>query len=253
MVNAVALRGDDGGELPELFNPYPTVFDQWTGPAAAARAAGLADETHGRWRVSSRGRELAARVRREADAYLGSLAPIPQEELRRLADALGSALDAIAASPVPKDHLLRTRWALGDPSIPLVALENAVFGLWQARDDCHMSSWREAGFSGPVFDVLTRVWRNEAASEAELASKIAQQRPADVAAALAWLRSERLVRAAELAVTERGGGVRQRIEDETDRRFFEPWPDEVARHGDWLAARLRAVNEALQVATSSIS
>ncbi len=249
MVNAVALRDDAGAAFPDLLNPYPTVFEQWNAPAAAARGAGLVDESGGRWRATARGRALAARVRREADAYLAGLTTIPQTDLRELADVLARALDAIAASPVPKDHMLRTRYAAGDGRIPLVALENAVFGLWQARDDCHMSAWREAGLSGPVLEVLTRVWRGEAPSERALAEKLPQQRPADVAAALARLRSEGLVREAELAVTPRGESVRRGIEDETDRRFFEPWPSQVGERHEWLVDRLAAVNEALRAAT----
>jgi len=234
--------------MSDLFNPYPTVFDQWTGPAAAARGAGLVTDDAGRWRATARGRELAARVRREADAYLATLDTIAPDELVTLAALLRRALDAIVASPVPKDHLRRIRFAFGDERVPLVALENAVWGLWQARDDCHMASWREAGLTGPVLDVLTRVWRREASSEADLAAKLPQQRPEDVAAGLRHLRSEGLVEPADLAATPRGGALRQRIEDETDRRFFEPWPTEVGGRGAWIAARLGEVNEALKVA-----
>jgi hypothetical protein len=96
-----------------------------------------------------------------------------------------------------------------------------------------------------VFDVLTRVWRKEAATEAELATKLPQQRPADVASGLASLRRDGLVRAADIATTERGSRVRQAIEDETDRRFFGPWPERVARESAWIRDRLSAVNSAL--------
>ena len=248
VVNAVALGDDEGRAFPDLFNPYPTVFDQWTAPAAAARGAGLVDEDGGRWRATAKGRELAGRVRREADAYLATVATIPTDTLDTLASLLRRALDALVASPVPKDHLRRIRYAFGDDRIPLVALENAVFGLWQARDDCHMSAWREAGLTGPALDVLTRVWRHEAATEAELVGKLPQQRPEDVAGALAGLRGGGLVDPAALDVTRRGADVRQRIEDETDRRFFEPWPSEVGERGAWITARLAEVNEALKAA-----
>ncbi len=246
VVNAVALRDDTGASFPDLFNPYPTRFDQWLAPAAAARGAGLVEEIGDRWRATAAGRALARRVRDEADAYLATLRTIPDEEVRELARLLRAAFDAIAGSPVPKDHMRRTRHAFGDERIPLVALEDAVFGLWQARDDCHMSAWREAGFSGPVFDVLTRVWRREAESEPDLPAVLPQQDPGDVRAALARLRADGLVRGDTLAVSARGHELRRSIEDETDRRFFAPWPGEVgARHG-WIADRLRSVNAALE-------
>jgi hypothetical protein len=39
--------------------------------------------------------------------------------------------------------------------------------------------------------------------------------------------------------------MRQKIEDETDRLFFSPWPDDVGANGKWIADRLAAVNAAL--------
>lgn len=249
VVGGVALQGDDGARLIDVLNPYPTVFDANLAAAAAARGAGLVEEVGGRWRATQKGRELAARVRKEADAYLTTLAPIPASDTTRLASLLARALSAIEASDVPKDHMPRTRRFRGDANIPMVALENAVFGLWQARDDCHMSSWREAGFDGPTFDVLTRVWRNEADSEDALATKLPFQRPDDIRHAVERLRGDGLVERDTLAVTARGRDARQRIEDETDRRFFGPWPDEVGREAPWMIDRLTALNAALAPAS----
>lgn len=249
VVNGVALQPEEGAHLQDIFNPYATVFDQWIAAAAMARGAGLADEVGGRWRITAKGRELAARVRREADAHLATLAPAPPGDITRLAALLGQALSAIEASSVPHDHIARTPRARGDVSVPMVALENALFGLWQARDDCHMSSWREVGLDGPALDLLTRIWRREAASEAELEQKLAQQRPTDVREGLARLRRDGLVRTDALAASERGASVRQAIEDETDRRFFAPWPDAVAEHGGWIATRLAVINAALAPAS----
>lgn len=245
----MALQPDEGAHLEDILNPYPTQFDQWLGPAAAARATGLADEAGGRWHVTPKGRALAARVRKEADAYLASLDTIPSADLARLASLLQRAFDAIAASDVPHDHISRVARFKGEARIPLVALENAVFGLWQARDDCHMASWREAGFSGPVFDTLTRIWRKEAATEDELAARLVQQRPSDVRSALERLRGDGLVTTGAIAVTERGASVRQQIEDETDHRFFSPWPDEVGAEAGWIGERLRKVNASLATAS----
>ena len=245
VIGGVALQPDEGARMVDIYNPYPTVFDANLAAAAAARGAGLVDEVGGRWRATTKGRELLARVRTEADAYLATLTPIPTAELARLAGALGRALAAIEASDVPKDHIRRTVRFRGDGTVAMVALENALFGLWQARDDCHMASWRTASFDGPTFDVLTRIWRQEAKGEPELAAKVAQQRPEDVRAGVSRLRRDGLVRSEALEVTERGAGVRQGIEDETDRRFFSPWPVEVGAQAPWIRDRLAAVNAAL--------
>ena len=241
----LSYQDDGGARLEEMGNPYPTVFDSNLAAASAARGAGLVDEQGGRWRLTDKGRAFATRFRNETAAYFATLEPIARGDLARLAALLGEALASIERSDVPKDHLRRLPRYRGDGKSAMGALDDAVMGLWQARDDCHMASWRAAGFSGPVFDVLTRVWRREAATESELATKLPGQRPADISSALAMLRRDGLVNEHMLETTERGSSVRQKIEDETDRRFFAPWPDRVGRDAAWIRDRLAAVNAAL--------
>ena len=189
-------------------------------------------------------------MRKEADAFLATLTPIPGPDLARLAGLLGRALAAIEASDVPKNHIPRTSRFKGDGTIAMVALENAVFGLWQARDDCHMASWRAAAFDGPTFDLLTRIWRKEAANEQELATKLTQQKPDDIRRGLIKRRRDGLVASEELAATERGASMRQAIEDETDRRFFAPWPADVGAQGTWIRDHLASVNAYLAPSVS---
>ena len=250
VLGGVALQSDEGARLVDVFNPYQTVFDQWHASAAAARGAGLVDEVGGKWHATGKGRELFARVRKEADAYLATMKPIPAAEISRLAALLGRALAAIEASDVPKDHIPRSARFRGDGTIAMVALENALFGLWQARDDCHMASWRAAGFDGPAFDVLTRIWRKEAKDDAELQAKLTQQRPDDVRAGLARLRRDGMVRPDALETSERGATVRQEIEDQTDQKFFTPWPADVGAQGGWIAEHLTALNAAIAPTSS---
>ena len=245
VVSGVALQNDEGARMEDLFNPYPTSFDQWDAAAASARGAGLADDVGGRWRITPKGRELFAKVRREADAYLATLEPIPAKEIVHLAAQLARALVAIETSGLPFDHMPRNARLRGDGTIPMVALENALFGLWHARDDSHMSSWRDAGFDGPTFDVLTRLWRRDATTEDELAKKLTGQRLEDVRAKVARLRADGFVKPEALETTDRGASVRQQIEDETDRKFFGPWPDDVAAEAGRLRDQLRRINTAL--------
>jgi hypothetical protein len=186
------------------------------------------------------------RVRREADAYLAALpTPLPGDELARLASLLARAFEATAASLDRRwhSHIPRAERMAGDGSKPMVALENAVFALWQARDDCHMAAWRQAGLDGPTLDTLTRIWRGEAASEDELVAKLTSQRPADVTAELARLRDDGLIAGdGALRTTEKGATTRQAIEDETDRLFFSGWPDDVGAAAGWIREKLAAVN-----------
>ncbi len=215
VIGGVAPQG--GGRFGEMWSPYATQWDQQQAASVAARDAGLVEETDGRWDLTSAGRDLMKRLRREADAYLASL---PWHS-----------------------HIPRAKRMAGDGSHPMVALENAVYGLWQTRDDCHMAAWHEAGLDGPTLDALTRIWRGEAASEEELAAKLASQRPADVAGGLARLRRGGLVASdGRLRATEKGAKARQAIEDETDRLFFSAWPDDVGASAAWIQEKLAVVN-----------
>jgi hypothetical protein len=244
VTGGVAPQG--GGRFTEMWNPYATQWDQQQAASAAARDAGLVDEKDGRWDLTAAGRDLMKRVRREADAYLTSLpSPLDKTELARLASLLGRAFDATSASLDRRwhSHIPRAARMAGDGSHPMVALENAIYGLWQARDDSHMAAWREASLDGPTLDALTRIWRGEAASAEDLAAKLTSQRPADVGAELARLRRDGLVSASDPPrVTDKGMRARQAIEDETDRLFFTAWPDDVGAEAGWIHAKLAAVN-----------
>ena len=248
VIGGVAPQG--GGRLGEMWSPYATQWDQYQAASAAARDAGLVHDKDGRWDLTPAGRDLMSRVRREADAYLASLpSPLPGDDLMRLASLIGRAFEATAAALDERwhSHIPRARRMVGDASKPMVALENAVYGIWQARDDCHMAAWRAASLDGPTLDTLTRVWRNEATSEADLASKLTTQRPADVAAQLARLRHDAVVAADGVPrTTEKGAKLRQDIEDETDRLFFSAWPDDVGASAGWIREQLAAVNASFQ-------
>lgn len=118
--------------------------------------------------------------------------------------------------------------------------------LWGFRDDCHQAAWRASGIEGPRLEVLTRVWRSEAATVADLAEKLPHQRPTDVAAAVGRLREEGRAGPGEpLTLTGGGRAFREAIEAETDRLFFTPWPEEVGERAGWIEGRLRKVVAAL--------
>ncbi len=244
VIGAVAPQG--GGRFSEMWNPYATQWDQHLAASSMARDAGLVDERNGRWDLTQAGEALVRRVRREADAYLAGLAsPIPADDLARLAMLLKRAFEATAAGLERRwhSHIPRAARMAGDGSHPMVALENAVYGLWQARDDCHMAAWQQAGLDGPTLDTLTRIWRNEASSEEDLAAKLTSQRPGDVAGQLVRLRRDGLVADGDPPrTTDQGAKARQAIEDETDRLFFSAWPEDVGSEAGWIKEKLAAVN-----------
>lgn len=228
---------------------YRTTHDPLRAPFAAAESVGLVTWGDGRWSLTDKGRGAVDEFRHAIDRYFAGLSPIDAPDLERLARLLDDALAACATAPEPKtrDHTPRAaRYRWQEPSSAFARLDAAIYGLWQVRDDCHVQAWRDAGLNGPAMDVLTRVWRTEAATEDELAGKIATQTPADVRASAEQLRAGGLLAPGPgLALTPTGAGLRERIEAETDRYFFAPWPDAVGAQTEWATERLAAVNAAL--------
>lgn len=233
----------------DLSSPYSTIADRWMPMAAAAREAGLAEERGGRWHLTDKGRRVAAEMHEAARAHYETLTALPAEELAELARLLDRSFLASAKAAEPRERW-HTAFAFAyrgdEPRAGSFAqLDAAVYGLWQVRDDCHMAAWRGAGMSGPDLEVLTRVWRGEAKDESALAELVPHQRAEDVSASLRRLRERGLVDRDAVAVTAEGEHARRGIEEETDRLFFTPWPDDVGAKGDWIAGRLAAVNAAL--------
>ena len=247
----LSYRGPQGAlvEPADLDSVYGTIPDRWLPMAAAARGAGLAEERGGRWYLTPKGADLARRQRAAEREHYATLEPLPRDELSELARLLDAAFQAAANAKEPATRV-RTPWAFvyrgeAPPDGSFAQLDVAVSGLLWVRDDCHVAAWRGAGLTGPDLEVLTRVWRNEATDANGLAELLPHQRPADVIAALSRLRADGRVEAGALRATAGGATLRQRIEDETDRLFFEPWPDEVGRRADWIVLKLSAVNAAL--------
>jgi hypothetical protein len=247
----LSYRGDSGAsaEPGDLTSVYGTIPGRWLPMAAAARGAGLAEERNDRWYLTEKGRGLAAAMHEAARAHYASLDPLPKEELAELARLLDRAFLAAAKAPEPSTRQ-HTPFAFayrgdGPPAGSFAQLDAAVYGLWQVRDDCHMAAWRASGLTGPEVELLTRLWREEAADEAALADLVPHQRPEDVTAALTRFRKDGLVETDDLKTTARGAAARQKVEDETDRLFFTPWPDDVGAKSGWIAERLIRVNTAL--------
>ena len=247
----LSYRGARGAsaEPGDLASVYGTIPGRWLPMAAAARGAGLAEERDGRWYLTEKGRGLAAAMHEAARAHYATLTPLPKEELAELARLLDRAFLAGAKASEPATRL-HTPFAFGyrgdePPTGSFAQLDAAVYGLWQVRDDCHMAAWRASGRSGPEVEVLTRLWREEAADDAALADLLSHQRPLDVTAAVAKLRKDGLVDRNALKTTDAGANLRQKIENDTDRLFFGPWPEDVGAKGSWIAEKLIQVNTAL--------
>ena len=228
---------------------YTTKADAAAPALAAAHGARLIEHRGDRWYATDAGFALALRVRKASDEHLATVEVPDRDALRRLSDLLERAFQAAAQAPEPA---VKERLSLGlgfrrafRPTNALAELDQAIYGLWMFRDDCHIAAWRAAGFDGPALDVLTRLWRERPATRDALVPMLMQQRPEDVDSALERLRRDGRVEPGSLQLTDRGRTERDRIEDETDRLFFSPWPDELGDEGAWIRDRLAEVVAAI--------
>lgn len=233
-----------------LFNPYSTynpIFDYL--PALVDKGYLRVEDE--RYAVTVRGHDVIMEIEHAARDYVASLQPLPPDDLVQLADALSTIAERLssAAEPADKTHGARLqRLPIPTDSPPMVRLEHAVFGLWTARDDAHNAAWRAAGFDGPPFDLLTRVWTGEATTLQQLKEAVAHtQRPQDVARGIeALIARDYLRRDGErLQLTPRGQATRDAVEAETDRIYFAPWPPFSAEELAWLRQTLQTTTEQL--------
>ena len=232
-----------------LFNPYPTfnpIFDH----LPALLEGGYLSHTAGRYLVTPRGKALIERLEQARHEYTATLTPLPLPELTRLAALLEAIAQRMwqASEPAVKAHQARChRLPITTPA-PMVRLDAAVFALWMARDDAHIAAWRAAGLSGPHLDLLTALWRREAHTLSELTTAFEQlQRPEDILEGITALSAAGyvLVEGERITLTEDGQRVRTRIEEETDRIYFTPWPPLTPEDLNWLYSSLEKVCETL--------
>lgn len=215
----------------DLFNPYSTIDPLIFAALPDLVAHGLlAEREDASYAVTASGRALIADLEQAARAYLATLEFAPLVDLAPLADVLLRLASAMWAAPEPADkpHQARfqRRLPVREDDAPLVRLEAAILALWLARDDAHNAAWRAQGFTGPAFDIFSRIWNGEAASILDLQRILAlQQRPEDIEAALVGLQQTGYVARTgnEVVLTPAGRVIRDAIEAETDRVYFAPW------------------------------
>lgn len=232
-----------------LFNPYPTLhpfFDH----LPALLQAGYLSQAEGRYRVTPDGRALIERIEQAEHDYVATLTPLPLPELSRLATLLEAIVQRLwqASEPMVKAHQARCVRLPITTDAPMVRLNAAVFALWMARDDAHIAAWRAEGLSGPELALLTSLWRGEAHTLPELTSAFEQlQRPEDILQGITALSEAGyvLLEGEHLILTQDGQQVRTRIEEETDRIYYAPWPPLTPEELNWLYSSFKKVCDAL--------
>ena len=111
---------------------------------------------------------------------------------------------------------------------PPVQLEYAIYALQRARDDAHIAAWRDAGLTGPMIELLSRVWTDTTTTVDHLAEHArGRMLAADVTETVEKLKRASciVVNSITITITRFGRDVRDWIEDEADRMYFAPWPE----------------------------
>lgn len=215
---------------------------------AALKEKGLVSEAEdGSLLLSPLAQSSVAQVHAAGRAHVAVMQPLTPDNLTELADQLERAVASIEADPVlaprPGSQLAGSRsLATFGPDAPaMVRIEQAIYDLWQARDDAHIRAWREAGMEGPPMEALTILWSGEAGTVSEM-EKLLQdnQTPDGLESSLVYLTERELVtRHGDTAqLTPAGVLVRDDIEHETDRVYFASWPHTL-EEARWLSDKLR--------------
>jgi hypothetical protein len=108
-----------------------------------------------------------------------------------------------------------------------------------------MSACRAYRFSGPVVDILSRIWSKEAQTLPSLVTTLeASQGPADIEQGIRQLAQSGCISASgdHVELTRQGQQIRDQIEAETDRIFFASWDQLAASDVLWLAEQTSAVS-----------
>lgn len=225
--------------------------------AADAVAAGLAEPVDGGWRLRSHAIAMAEKVQRALRDHLRDL-PLPAQAVRRAADALEPIAHRIPANAKRTALMHRLRPSAEESGADILRLNRSAAELWWFRDDCHIGAWEDAGYEGPVFDVLSYLWpgrpdmsftRLPGLTSVDALAKALEQKQdrADVERALDGLRARGDVErdGDSVRLSESGLTSREAIEDETDRRYFAVWQLDGAA-AKQLESDLREVITALE-------
>jgi hypothetical protein len=229
------MHGQEGATLAQLrgYDPYE-VIDRTSDPVAKLKEKGLVVEDEaGMLTLSSAARDAVDRFQAAGIEYVSKRQLLPPEDLARLADELERASAAVRANhlfeSVPGSHLkgyvAAGKYGRGSTA-PMVRIEQALFELWGARDDAHTTAWREAALEGPPFDVLSHVWAGANTVGALAEALKYKQTPEDLESSLSWLAARELAErhGDDVRITPKGVVLREDVERETDRLYFDGWP-----------------------------
>jgi len=182
------------------------------------------------YRLTDVGRRAVEHIYDAAHQGLGTISPLPADEMERLNDLLHRLVQATLDAPEPEEKwaIAYSRWTdPGEGAAGAVLTDQYLTDLFRFRDDAHLAAWKPHAVSGHAWEALTFIWRGEASTAEELVEKLPYRgHSAQVyTEALEDLADRGWVEKAAQGyrVTQEGHTLRQEAEDATDRYFFAPW------------------------------
>ena len=182
------------------------------------------------YRVTDLGRESVTGIYQAVHQALGEISPLPPDDMDRLNVLLYRLVKATLEYPEPeeKQAITYSRWTDPGENAPAAArTDQYLTDLYQFRDDAHIAAWKTNGASGPAWEALTFIWREEASTAGELVEKLPFRNLSeeDYTKALAELKAlDWVEKSGEgYQITQNGEAIRQEAERATDRIYFAPW------------------------------
>jgi DNA-binding MarR family transcriptional regulator len=192
----------------------------------------LDQDGEGEYKLSEKGQGTVQRFMKMGNQLFSDISALPDEENRRIADLLAKLVDTAYKLPQPAAKPIMevgVRLNPGADAAPMLRVRRHLTDLNYYREDVHIAAWQPFyGVDGRVFETLTNLWREQAATPAELAEQLSEYRGYDeddyTAAfeelvAHGWAAKKNSI----YTITEDGIKIRQEAEDRTDEYFARPF------------------------------
>ena len=180
--------------------------------------------------LTAAGRAPVAAFFNAAHQAIAPLAPLPAENMARMADLLAQiiAVSEVARKPARKTHLLISRRTdPGPEAVPAVRIDQYLTDLVRYREDARLAAWVERDVDGRTWNAFRAVGREDDVSAAGLAETHARRQFSadDYAVSLSKLVEMGWIAGADGAyqLTAKGQKIQQEAEEQINQLYFSSW------------------------------
>jgi hypothetical protein len=209
------------------FGPYTSISNYQSALEALADKKLVERAGEGRYKLADGARKSLADAYAEYFARVARLNPMPQADAETLYELLDRVYTAaLRQADVPVPILNAAHSVLPDTDSIWVQIERRLLGLTIYREDAHIATWRDAGYTGPRVELSALLFQSEdGMTHQALREAAARLDDKDFTSALSALHSggEVSQRDEKYRLSKAGRAARQELEDATDRNFERPF------------------------------